>query len=87
VKRELKEDEEKIRKEENIPSSDYVEMRLFCFCFSVKCGLIFFGVIMLLDLFWEFFNGFEIATNANFEFLFAALYFAAVFVLFICLCF
>ena len=85
-KRELRENEAKLREDENIPESDYVEMRQFCFCFSVKCGLIFFGVLMLLDLFWEFFNAFEIATNANFEFLFAAIYFVAVFLLFVCLC-
>merc|ERR1711990_376654 len=85
-KRERDEAEEERRKENNIPESDDVEMREFCFCFSIKCGLIFFGVIMLLDLFLEFLNGFEIATNANFEFTFACVYFVAVFLLFVCFC-
>lgn len=47
--------------------------------------MIFFGVILLLDVISECFNAFEIAVNDNFDFVFACVYCILVFLLFVAL--
>mmetsp|Transcript_21069 Transcript_21069/g.32642 ORF Transcript_21069/g.32642 Transcript_21069/m.32642 type:complete len:172 (-) Transcript_21069:223-738(-) len=36
-------------------ANDYIEQRKFCYCFSIKCGLITMGILLLLDFVMEIF--------------------------------
>ena len=46
---------------------DYRETRQFCFCFSLKCGIIVAGVLLLLDFGLQLLEIWEIARNDHFS--------------------
>ena len=51
-----------IRVPKNEPQpGEYVEKREFCFCFSLKCGIIFVGILVLIDVVLECLACYEIS--------------------------
>ena len=50
----------RVNKNEPQPG-EYVEKREFCFCFSLKCGIIFVGILLLIDVVLECLACYEIS--------------------------
>ena len=48
-----KNDKEEEESESDGYGDDYVEKRKFCCCFTMKCGVIFMGILLLLDFLFE----------------------------------
>ena len=59
----LKEGGEKDQQEEENYGDDYVEKRRFCCCCSLKCGIILFGIFLLIDFGFEIFEATDILMN------------------------
>ena len=53
---------------------EYQENRKFCFCCSLKCGIITFGVLILLDLALEIFELWTLFVNDYFDKYYAVVY-------------
>ena len=53
-------------KKEPSSDSEYKETQKFC-CFPLKCGIIFFGILIILDIIFESLNLYFIAENENFD--------------------
>merc|ERR1712167_328468 len=62
---------------------DYVEKRQFCCCCSLKCGIILFGVFLLLDFCFEIFEATDIILNANMDLYYGITYVCILVVFFI----
>ena len=62
---------------------EYVEKRDFCFCFSLKCGIIFVGILLLIDVVLEALACYEISQNDTFDGSYLYVYIFLVVVLFV----
>ena len=62
---------------------DYIEKRKFCCCCSLKCGIILFGILIILDFFFEIFMTVDILVNENFDGVYGVIYAIIVSVMFV----
>ena len=53
---------------------DYKETRRFCYCFSLKCGIIFLSVVILLDFLIEVLQVVAIFENEHFDPIYPQIY-------------
>ena len=61
---------------------DYVENGKFCYCFSIKCGVIFFSILLIVDFFLECYDLVVILQNEYFATMYGGVYAALVVVFF-----
>ena len=59
---------------QNIPAGDYVETQKFCFCMSLKCGIIFLAVFLIVNFLLEIVNLAVIASNEHFDSIYPTVY-------------
>ena len=62
---------------------DYVEKRKFCFCCSLKCGLIFVGILLVIDFIFILINCIMATLNPFFDDIYKYIYWAIIFVIFV----
>ena len=58
----------------DIPDGDYAEKRQFCYCFSLKCGVILVGILISVDLCIEIINLAFISLNVYFDTVYPVVY-------------
>ena len=72
--------QEKKSKESDETESDgpkdgeYVERGTFCCCCTVKCGIIFFGILLLLDFLYMCFEYYYVASNEYLDIYYSYVY-------------
>ena len=59
---------------ERAPEGEFQETRTFCFCCSLKCGIILFGALVVLTFCVEVFNAAMILINEHFDKFFGIVY-------------
>ena len=57
-----------------IPAGDYVERRKFCYCMSLKVGIILIGILIIVDLVIEVINLIFISQNEYFDSVYPSIY-------------
>ena len=60
--------------------NDYVETDKFCFCFSLKCGIITIGLLFIIDFILEALDLNEVAQNEYFDPIYWQVYLVLVFI-------
>ena len=53
---------------------DYKETRRFCYCFSLKCGIIFLSIVIILDFIIEILQVVAIFENEHFDPIYPQIY-------------
>ena len=61
-------------KKDEIPPGAYVERQVFCYCMPFKCMVIFIGIALIFDCFWETVQLIFIVINPHFESIYALLF-------------
>ena len=57
-----------------VPAGDYVERRKFCYCMSLKVGIILIGVLIIVNLVIEIINLIFISQNEYFDMVYPSIY-------------
>ena len=52
---------------EEVKSTEYRETRQFCYCFTLKCGIICLGILMICDVVLKLFEVYQISQNEYFD--------------------
>ena len=67
------------KKSESQPGpDDYVEKEKFCYCMSLKCGVIIIGILLFIDFILEIIDITDLVTNEYFDKIYFQVYAALI---------